>query len=52
MRGIMLSAACVCFALGAFTTFALARTFPYYHIHVNVPDPAGAANWFVRMGRR
>jgi catechol 2,3-dioxygenase-like lactoylglutathione lyase family enzyme len=25
---------------------ASAQTFPYDHVHVNVPDPAAAANWY------
>jgi len=33
---------------------AAAQTFPYDHIHVNVPDPAAAANWYEKYfgGRR
>jgi predicted enzyme related to lactoylglutathione lyase len=38
---------------GALTFLALTRvssaapdTFPYDHIHLNVPDPASAANWY------
>src|SRR5580765_7786016 len=46
MRRVMLSAAFVCCALGAFAGSAAAQTFPYDHIHVNVPDPAAAANWY------
>jgi catechol 2,3-dioxygenase-like lactoylglutathione lyase family enzyme len=42
----MFSVAFVCFALGAFSGSAAAQTFPYDHIHVNVPDPAAAANWY------
>ena len=54
MRRVMLSAAFVCFALGAFAGSAAAQTFPYDHIHVNVPDPAAAANWYEKYfgGRR
>jgi predicted enzyme related to lactoylglutathione lyase len=50
----MLSAAFVCCAVGAFTGSAGAQTFPYDHIHVNVPDPAAAANWYEKFfgGRR
>jgi len=54
MRLLMLSAAFVCFALGPFAGSAAAQTFPYDHIHVNVPDPAAAANWYEKYfgGRR
>src|SRR5258708_27667653 len=54
MRRVMLSTAFVCFALGAFAGSAAAQTFPYDHIHVNVPDPATAANWYEKYfgGRR
>jgi catechol 2,3-dioxygenase-like lactoylglutathione lyase family enzyme len=48
MRRVMLTAASVCFALGALTGSAAAQTFPYDHIHLNVPDPAAAANWYVK----
>src|SRR6202161_1910880 len=41
MRQVILSAVLTCFATGAF-----AQTFPYDHVHVNVPDPAAAANWY------
>lgn len=53
-RVILFSAAFVCFALGAFGGSAAAQTFPYDHIHVNVPDPAAAANWYEKYfgGRR
>src|SRR5579864_7551697 len=49
MRPLMLSTAFACFALGC-----AAQTFPYDHIHVNVPDPAAAANWYEKYfgGRR
>src|SRR5947209_10707499 len=42
------------FALAAFADFGAAQTFPYDHIHVNVPDPAAAANWYEKYfgGRR
>src|SRR6202049_3131093 len=54
MRRVMLSAALVCFALGALAGSVAAQTFPYDHIHVNVPDPAAAANWYEKYfgGRR
>src|SRR6202047_658925 len=54
MRRFMLSAALVCFALGAFAGSVAAQTFPYDHIHLNVPDPAAAANWYEKNfgGRR
>ena len=58
MRQAMLSAAFVCFTLcltlGVFAGAAQAQTFPYDHIHLNVPDPAAAANWYEKYfsGRR
>ena len=54
MRRMLLSAAIVCYALGAFGGSAAAQTFPYDHIHINVPDPAAAANWYEKYfgGRR
>jgi predicted enzyme related to lactoylglutathione lyase len=54
MRQVIVSAAIACFALGAFGGSALAQTFPYDHIHVNVPDTAAAANWYEKYfgGRR
>ena len=50
MRHVLLSTAWVCLAAG----FAGAQTFPYDHIHVNVPDPAAGANWYEKNfgGRR
>src|SRR5580698_10199285 len=53
MRRVMFSAL-LCFALGTFAGSAAAQTFPYDHIHVNVPDPAAAANWYEKYfgGRR
>jgi catechol 2,3-dioxygenase-like lactoylglutathione lyase family enzyme len=53
MRQVNLSAFAY-FALGAFAGSATAQTFPYDHIHVNVPDPAAAANWYEKYfgGRR
>ena len=40
--------------LGTLASPAAAQTFPYDHIHVNVPDPAAAANWYEKNfgGRR
>jgi catechol 2,3-dioxygenase-like lactoylglutathione lyase family enzyme len=54
MRPVMLSAVFACFALGAFAGSAAAQTFPYDHIHLNVPDPVAAANWYEKNfgGRR
>jgi hypothetical protein len=53
---VMLSAAFVCFELGAFTSPAGAQTFPYepHPCEVNAPDPAAAANWCEKYfgGRR
>ena len=33
-------------ALGTFRGSAAGQTFPYDHIHLNVPDPAAAAGWY------
>src|SRR5499427_10218300 len=54
MRRGVLPAAFACFALGGFAISVAAQTFPYDHIHVNVPDPAAAANWYEKNfgGRR
>ena len=54
MRQAMLSTAFLCFALGAVAGSGAAQTFPYDHIHVNVPDPAAAADWYQKYfdGRR
>src|SRR5579863_9615690 len=46
MRQVLFPAAFACFALGAFAGFGSAQTFPYDHIHLNVPDPAKAATWY------
>src|SRR5207245_6654241 len=53
LRQVMFSTF-VCFVLGAFTGSTAAQTFPYDHIHLNVPDPAAAANWYEKYfgGRR
>lgn len=54
MRRLLSSAACACLALGSFARMAGAQTFPYDHIHMNVPDTAAAANWYEKNfgGRR
>jgi catechol 2,3-dioxygenase-like lactoylglutathione lyase family enzyme len=49
MRRIMLSALFAGFAAGAFSSPVAAQTFPYDHIHLNVPDPAAAANWYEKF---
>jgi catechol 2,3-dioxygenase-like lactoylglutathione lyase family enzyme len=46
MRPVILSSACVYFGLGVFAVSAAAQTFPYDHIHLNVPDPATASTWY------
>ena len=53
MRRVILSAVFY-FVLGAFAGSAAAQTLPYDHIHLNVPDPAAAANWYEKYfgGRR
>lgn len=35
-------------ALVAFASLATAQTFPYDHIHLNVPDPTAAADFYVK----
>ena len=54
MRHILFPAGFVCFVLGAFAGLGSAQTFPYDHIHLNVPDPATAATWYEKNfgGRR
>jgi catechol 2,3-dioxygenase-like lactoylglutathione lyase family enzyme len=54
MRWNSLSAVYACFALATFAGSCEAQTFPYDHIHLNVPDPAAAANWYEKYfgGRR
>lgn len=53
MRQFLASAVLACFALGAFASSAAAQTAPYDHIHLNVPDPSAAANWYEKnMGAR
>lgn len=54
MRRVFCLFAYVCFALSMLIGTAGAQTFPYDHIHVNVPDPAAAANWYEKNigGRR
>lgn len=46
MRQVMISAGFVLLALGVSAGTAAAQMFPYDHIHLNVPDPAAAANWY------
>ena len=40
----------LCASIGLFALAGSARaqtaTFPYDHVHVNVPDPGAAANWY------
>ena len=50
MRQLVLSTVVLSVLLGT----ATGQTFPYDHIHVNVPDPAAAANWYEKNfgGRR
>ncbi|MEO8048890.1 MAG: VOC family protein [Acidobacteriota bacterium] len=54
MQRAILWTAFVCFALASATGTAAAQTFPYDHIHLNVPDPAAAATWYEKYfdGRR
>jgi len=54
MREVMFSAVVLTFSVGIFGGCAAAQTFPYDHIHMNVPDPAAAANWYEKNfgGRR
>ena len=46
MKRLILAAALAAFGTLALTGSALAQTFPYDHIHLNVPDPAAGANWY------
>ncbi len=46
MRPLTLSAALACLSLAAVAGRAAEQTLPYDHIHLNVPDPAAAANWY------
>jgi len=46
MQRAILSTAVVCLALGPAIRPAVAQTFPYDHLHLNVPDPAAAATWY------
>lgn len=46
MRRVILSTALLCLALGTTISLASAQTFPYDHLHLNVPDPAAAATWY------
>lgn len=48
MRRMTLSAIFVGLVWGTFASSAAAQTFPYDHIHLNVPDPTAAANWYVK----
>src|SRR5215469_7896165 len=43
MTRMNLSAVFVCVA-----AVGCAQTFPYDHIHLNVPDPAAAATWYAK----
>jgi len=54
MRRVMLSSVLACFGLGVFVGSAAAQTFPYDHVHLNVPDPPTAASWYEKYlgGRR
>src|ERR1700722_11611555 len=54
MRRGMVLTAFVCLVLADFAVPLAAQTFPYDHIHLNVPDPAAAANWYEKYfgGRR
>ena len=54
MRQILCVSVLGWFGLGTLAGSGAAQTFPYDHIHVNVPDPAAAANWYEKhfAGRR
>jgi predicted enzyme related to lactoylglutathione lyase len=54
MRRAVLSAVFLYLVLAAFAGSLPAQTFPYDHIHMNVPDTAAAANWYEKYigGRR
>jgi catechol 2,3-dioxygenase-like lactoylglutathione lyase family enzyme len=46
MRRLLFSTLLALAAFAASAASSMAQTFPYDHIHVNVPDPAAAANWY------
>jgi catechol 2,3-dioxygenase-like lactoylglutathione lyase family enzyme len=46
MQRAILSAAFICFAIGASNGPAAAQALPYDHIHLNVPDPHAASIWY------
>jgi catechol 2,3-dioxygenase-like lactoylglutathione lyase family enzyme len=54
MRRVIICAASLCLALGVFARSAAAQTFPYDHIHLNVPDTMAATEWYQKYfgGRR
>lgn len=53
-ESIALARLVIVMALAAMTTYAQTKTFPYDHIHLNVPDTAAGATWYERNfgGRR
>src|SRR3981081_393069 len=48
MQRAMLLIVLVFLALAVIATTATAQTFPYDHIHLSVPDPSAAADWYVK----
>lgn len=54
MQRVVISVPLIWLAIGAFLTSASAQTFPYDHVHLNVPDPSAASNWYEKYfgGRR
>ena len=47
MQSLMCQSLCAAFAVLTLAAQATAQTtFPYDHVHINVPDPAAAANWY------
>jgi catechol 2,3-dioxygenase-like lactoylglutathione lyase family enzyme len=54
MRRVTLFAAILWFGIAIFGRTAAAQTFPYDHIHLNVPDTIAGSNWYEKYfgGRR
>lgn len=46
IRSFRMLAVATMIAAGATSTFAQTPTFPYDHVHVNVPDPSAASQWY------
>jgi catechol 2,3-dioxygenase-like lactoylglutathione lyase family enzyme len=49
MHRVIVLAACLFLAAGVYAKPAPEQTFPYDHVHMYVPDPAAAANWYEKF---